>query len=321
MFQNYLKMIRILINDGIDPTGKQLLQEAGFDVVTEKIPQEELPTELQKFDAISVRSATKVRAALIDACPNLKLIGRGGVGLDNIDVDYAKSKGIKVINTPAASSRSVAELCFAHLLGLVRSVHHSNRNLNDKNFDQLKKSYSSGLELEGKTIGIIGLGRIGQEAASIALGLGMKVLAADPFVKETKIPVGPKHLGFSVDLTTTDFETVIQHSDMITLHVPSLDTAIIGAQEIAKMKEGVILLNMSRGGLIKEDALIEALENGKVAAAGLDVFENEPTPNPTLLTHPRVSITPHTGASTLEAQEKIGADLAKQIIDFFGRQS
>jgi len=309
--------MRILINDGIEPIGKQLLEEAGFEVDLNKINQEDLPARLNAYDAICVRSATKVRKELIDACPNLKAIGRGGVGLDNIDVEYAISKGIAVINTPAASSRSVGELTMAHMLGLSRFLYQSNRQMpidGDTKFNDLKKAYAKGAELEGKTLGVIGLGRIGQETARVGLGLGMNIMAVDPFVSEVTLSVGPVQLGFKISLKTVAMDDMLADADYISLHIPSLDKAILGKDEFATMKEGVIIINCSRGGTIDEDALLEALDSGKVAAAGLDVFDNEPTPRKDILTHPRISLTPHIGASTEEAQNKIGEELAQKMI-------
>lgn len=309
--------MRILINDGIEPIGKQLLEEAGFEVDMNKINQEDLPARLNDYDAICVRSATKVRKELIDACPNLKAIGRGGVGLDNIDVEYAKSKGIAVINTPAASSRSVGELTMAHMLSLSRFLYQSNRQMpleGDTKFNDLKKAYAKGAELEGKTLGVVGLGRIGQETAKVGLGLGMNILAVDPFVSEVTLAVGPAQLGFNISLRTVGMEDMLSAADYISLHIPSLDKAILGKDEFSKMKDGVIIINCSRGGTIDEDALLQALNSGKVAAAGLDVFDNEPTPRKDLLSHPRISLTPHIGASTEEAQNKIGEELAQKMI-------
>lgn len=309
--------MRILINDGIEPIGKQLLEEAGFEVDMNKINQDELPSRLNDYDAICVRSATKVRKELIDACPNLKAIGRGGVGLDNIDVEYAHSKGIAVINTPAASSRSVGELTMAHMLGLSRFLYQSNRQMpvdGDTRFNDLKKAYAKGAELEGKTLGVIGLGRIGQETARVGLGLGMNILAVDPYVSEVTLAVGPVQLGFKILLRTVTMDDMLAASDYISLHIPSLDKAILSKDEFAKMKNGVIIINCSRGGTIDEDALLDALNSGKVAAAGLDVFDNEPTPRKDILTHPRISLTPHIGASTEEAQNKIGEELAQKMI-------
>ena len=309
----------ILANDGIDAIGKSLLEKAGFTVVTEKVAQENLAIEInvKGYIALTVRSATKVRKELIDACPNLKVIGRGGVGMDNIDVDYARSKGLQVINTPAASSNSVAELVFAHLFSAVRFVYDSNRympSLGNTKFDDLKKNYSKGIELRDKTIGIIGFGRIGQYVAKIALGCGMKVLAYDPFVKEAKLNLEIHGTsGVSVDIKTVPLEDLISKSDMISMHVPG--GKMITANEINHMKDGVILINASRGGVIDEADLLVGLNSGKVAHACLDVFENEPTPNVELLKHPKISLTPHIGAATNEAQERIGVELASKLIE------
>jgi D-3-phosphoglycerate dehydrogenase len=309
----------ILANDGIDAVGKNLLEKAGFTVVTEKVAQENLATEINAkgYIALTVRSATKVRKDIIDACPNLKVIGRGGVGMDNIDVDYARSKGLQVINTPAASSNSVAELVFAHLFSAVRFVYDSNRNMpsiGNTKFDDLKKNYSKGIELRDKTIGIIGFGRIGQYVAKIALGCGMKVLAYDPFVKEAKLNLEIHGTsGVSVDIKTVPLEELIAKSDMISMHVPG--GKMITADEINQMKDGVILINASRGGVIGEADLLAGLNSGKIAHACLDVFENEPTPNEALLKHPKISLTPHIGAATNEAQERIGVELASKLIE------
>ncbi len=310
-------MKRILINDGIHPDGQKALEDAGFEVVTEKIPQEDLMTGLKAFDAIAVRSATKVRTDLIDQCPNLKVIARGGVGLDNIDVDHAKSKGIAVINTPAASSQAVAELVFAHLFSLARFVYDSNRKMpaeGNTNFKGLKKNYSKGVQLRGKTMGIIGMGRIGQETARIALGVGMKVIAVDPFVEQVSLNIEINGAADTeVSFPTTSMEEMLSSADVISLHIPFLGKPAIGADEFSKMKKGVILVNASRGGTVDEVALLAALENGTVSAAGLDVFENEPNPRVELLTHPKISLTPHIGASTMQAQRNIGLELAEKI--------
>ncbi len=309
---------KILANDGIDAVGKELLEKAGFTVVTEKVEQQNLINDLNEKDfvAITVRSATKVRKDIIDACANLKVIARGGVGMDNIDVDYAKSKGLNVINTPAASSNSVAELVFAHLFNAVRFLYDSNRQMpisGEEKFDELKKKYAKGIELRGKTIGIIGFGRIGQSAAKMALGLGMKVLAFDPFVKEASIEIeiaGANSV--KVKIVTVEMETLLSQSDFISLHVPGGN--LIGKKEISSMKNGVILVNAARGGVINETDLIEGLNNGKISHACLDVFENEPKPSSAILKHPKISLTPHIGAATNEAQERIGVELAEKII-------
>ncbi|MCB0688271.1 MAG: D-2-hydroxyacid dehydrogenase [Saprospiraceae bacterium] len=317
-------MIKILANDGIEADGKLLLEDAGFEVTTEKVAQADLPKELPAYDVVIVRSATKIRKELIDICPNLKIIARGGVGLDNIDVDYAKSKGIKVINTPAASSRSVAELALGHMLALSRSLHLSNREMpvkGDTEFKTLKSNYGGGIELKGKTLGIIGFGRIGQETAKIALGLGMKVLPVDLYVDEATISIELFEIdqaSISVKLNTVSMDKMIAESDYITVHVPAIgDKALLGAEEIRKMKDGVILVNTARGGIIDEEALLDAANSGKVGGAALDVFLNEPTPNRALLNHPRISVSPHIGAATQEAQSNIGKELADQIIAHF----
>ena len=317
-------MKKILINDGIHPDGQLLLEEAGYEVNTNKIEQADLDAQLPAYDVILVRSATKVREDLIAKCPNLKIIGRGGVGLDNIDVKYAKSKGIEVMNTPAASSVAVAELVFGHLFSLSRSLHLANRDMpgkGDTEFKKLKKAYAKGKQVRGKKIGIIGFGRIGQETAKIALGMGMEVLPVDLMIDDATIELDfpqADNVKISIKLETVEMEEMLAKADFITLHVPSIGRYILGEKEFAMMKDGVILLNAARGGTVSEDALLAALESGKVAAAGLDVFETEPTPRKDLLNHPSVSLSPHIGAATLEAQRNIGLELADKIIAFFG---
>jgi D-3-phosphoglycerate dehydrogenase len=314
-------MFRILANDGIDPIGKELLEKAGFQVDTTHIPQDQLSEGLKNYDGLTVRSATKVRKELIDACPTIKLIGRGGVGMDNIDVDYARSKGITVVNTPAASSLSVAELVFAHLFTGIRFLQDSNRKMpveGNSKFNDLKKAYAKGIELRGKKMGIIGFGRIGRETAKIALGLGMEVLAYDLFEipNELELIIGTD-TKVTCPIKVVSIDQLIKDADFISLHVPFSEKPVLGKNEFENMKNGVGVVNCSRGGTIDEDALIDALNSGKLAFAGLDVFDNEPTPRQDLLTHPKVSLTPHIGASTNEAQERIGTELANLIIDFF----
>ncbi len=312
--------LKILANDGIDAQGKAMLEKAGFMVVTEKVAQENLAAAInnENYVALTVRSATKVRKDLIDACPNLKLIGRGGVGMDNIDVDYARSKGIEVVNTPAASSHSVAELVFAHLFSCVRFLYDSNRQMpvnGAVQFDVLKKKYAKGMELKGKTIGIIGFGRIGQAVGKIAIGCGMRVIAYDPFINEANLLLdimGATDNVF-VKITTIPLDDLLTESDFISLHVPGGN--VITKNEFEKMKTGVCIVNASRGGVIDEDDLIEALNSGKVAHAALDVFENEPNPRKEILEHSKISLTPHIGAATDEAQERIGIELSNLIID------
>jgi D-3-phosphoglycerate dehydrogenase len=319
-------MTRILANDGIDANGKGILEAAGFEVITNKIAQENLAAELNNFDAILVRSATKVRKDLIDASPNLKLIGRGGVGMDNIDVAHAKNKGIAVINTPASSSISVAELVFAHIFTGTRFIQITNRVMpekGDSEFGNLKKIASEGIELKGKTMGVYGFGRIGQEVAKIAIGLGMNVLAFDPYVDtldlSLDLPALGKNSRIKVTINTVSEESVISHSDFITFHVPfnEGDKAIIDNNKMLKMKKGVGLINCSRGGVISEKDLLEQLNSSHVAFAGLDVFEKEPPVNMDILKHPHVSLTPHIGGSTKEAQNRIGMELAEKVIEFF----
>jgi D-3-phosphoglycerate dehydrogenase len=316
-------MIKVLANDGISEDGKLLLEEAGFEVDTNKIPQEELATKLNAYDAIIVRSATKLRKELIDQAPNLKLIARGGVGMDNIDVEYARSKGIKVVNTPAASSQSVAELVFAHIFSLSRFLqlsHMEMREKGDTDFKALKKSYAKGVELRGKTIGIIGFGRIGQAVARMAIGMGMRVLATDPMVKEASIELnfpGFDGVTSSFKVVTVPKETVLVNADFITLHVPGGDGPLIGAEEFKQLKDGVVLVNTARGGTIDEDELMSALSSGKVKGAGLDVFVGEPSPRKDILSHPNISLSPHIGAATTQAQTNIGMELAEKLMEHF----
>ena len=312
-------MINILANDGISQSGKIALENAGFSISTITVAQEQLIKHIQSknISVLLVRSATKVRKDLIDQCPSIKIIGRGGVGMDNIDVEYARNKGINVINTPAASSASVAELVFAHLYGGVRFLHESNRSMpleGDSNFKKLKKSYAKGIELRGKTIGIIGFGRIGRETAKIALGIGMNVLAYDKFLKEAFITINfsaEKSLDFKIQISK--FDDLLKNSDFISLHVPAQKEFVIDKKQFELMKDGVGIINAARGGVLNEVELISALDSGKVSFAGLDTFENEPKPEIKLLMHPSVSLSPHIGAATNEAQDRIGKELADQI--------
>lgn len=312
--------MKILANDGISQSGIDDLTTAGFKVLTTTVAQEQLEKFInsENIVALLVRSATTVRQDLIDACPGLKIIGRGGVGMDNIDVSYAREKGLSVINTPAASSESVAELVFAHLFSGVRFLYDSNRSMpleGEKKFKILKKSYAEGTELRGKTLGVIGFGRIGQATAKMALGLGMKVIAFDPFIEKTTIS-----LTF-FDSQTVDFEiktlskeTLLKESDFITLHVPAQKEFVIGEAELELMKQGAALINAARGGVVNEVALVAALDSGKLSFAGLDTFENEPTPAVQILMNSKISLTPHIGAATNQAQDRIGSELASQII-------
>jgi D-3-phosphoglycerate dehydrogenase len=317
--------MKILANDGISSKGKELLMAAGFTVITDKVEQDQLAKTVNEegIEMILVRSATTVRKEVIDACPNLKLIGRGGVGMDNIDVAYAREKGITVINTPASSSQSVAELVMGHLFSLSRFLQDSFKNMESGDFSSLKKKYAKGIELRGKTIGIIGFGRIGQSLASYALGAGMDVIAVDQFTTPAKIsvPIGLNN-NIDVEITpTTDLQSVLGKLDYISLHVPKQadGSAVITASEFSKMKKGVIIVNASRGGVIDENDLLVALDEGVIGGIALDVYENEPNPRKDLLNHPKIACTPHIGAATLEAQDRIGEELAQLIIGQFGK--
>ena len=313
--------MKVLANDGISQSGIDALEAAGFIVSTTTVAQEQLENYINDKDinVLLVRSATKVRKNIVDNCPSLKIIGRGGVGMDNIDVDYARKKGLHVINTPAASSHSVAELVFGHFYGLARFLHNSNRDMpleGDSNFKKLKKAYAKGTELKGKTLGVIGFGRIGQATAKIAIGAGMKVVAFDPYIEKVTLELdffdGQK---LSFDIITVSKKEVLKQADFLTLHVPAQKEYVIDDSEFKQMKNGVIIANAARGGVVNEVALVKAIESGKVARAALDVFEKEPQPEIQLLMNPALSLTPHTGAATNEAQDRIGLELATQIID------
>ena len=313
--------MKVLANDGISQSGIDALQAKGFEVITTNVAQEQLISYINenKVTVLLVRSATTARKELVDSCPSLKIIGRGGVGMDNIDVDYAREKGLKVINTPASSSASVAELVFAHLYGGVRFLHDSNRNMpleGESNFKGLKKAYAKGIELRGKTIGIIGFGRIGQEVAKIALGVGMRVIAADKFMEITTVQVALfDGQTVDVDIKIQSQESLLAESDFVSLHVPAQKYYVIGANEFNQMKDGAAIVNAARGGVIDEVALLKALDSGKLSFAGLDTFEEEPKPAMQVLMHSKVSLTPHIGAATREAQDRIGEELAQQIAE------
>lgn len=320
-------MTKILANDGIDAAGKKILNDAGIEVVTDKVPQEQLTDALKNYEGIVVRSATTVRKDLIDVVPNLKLIGRAGVGMDNIDVKYAREKGLAVVNTPAASSQSVAELVFAHFFTMVRFLHDANRKMpaaeTKEVFDALKKKYSAGIELQGKTLGIIGAGMIGKAVAKMAIGLGMNVLFHrlnnEDVIVDFDFHPGVSSQKLSFTFKCVPFEKLLAESDFITLHVPfpKGSAPIISKKELALMKKGVAIVNTARGGAVSEADLIEALNEGKVGYAGIDVFEGEPIIKKELREHPNVSLSPHIGGSTKEAQERIGIELATKVVEYF----
>jgi D-3-phosphoglycerate dehydrogenase len=313
--------MKVLANDGIANSGVKALEDAGFEVQLNNIAQESLEDYINEnqISVLLVRSATKVRKNIIDNCPSLKVIGRGGVGMDNIDVEYARNKGLQVINTPGASSHAVAELVFAHLLGMVRYLPEANRNMpleGDSKFKELKKSFAKGSELRGKTLGLIGFGRIGQAAAKIGIGLGMKIIAFDPFIDSVHLELEFfDHQTLFFEINTVSKEEVLKEADVISLHVPAQNDYIIGEKEFRQMKPGSFIINAARGGVVDEVALVDALENGTVRRAALDVFENEPTPEIQLLMNSSLSLSPHIGAATSEAQDRIGIELAEQIIE------
>ena len=316
--------MKVLANDGISESGIKKLEEYGFNVDLTTVAQEQLVDYINtnSINSLLVRSATQVRKDIIDNCPSLKIIGRGGVGMDNIDVEYAKSKGIQVINTPSASSKSVAELVFSHLFSCVRFLHESNRSMpldGDSKFKDLKKSYAKGTELSGKTLGIIGFGRIGQEVAKIGIGIGMNVIFFDKINKEVSLT-----LNFfdgqskTFNLTSSSYEDLLNSSDFITVHIPASDKYIIDSNEFSQMRNGVGILNLSRGGILNEEELLKNIESGKVSFAGIDTFENEPKPSIKILMNSNISLTPHIGAATNEAQDRIGVELADKINEILG---
>ncbi len=313
--------MKVLANDGISNSGIEKLLNNGIDIKNTTVEQGQLIDYINKNEitVLLVRSATKVRKDIIDNCPGLKIIGRGGVGMDNIDVEYAKEKGVKVINTPAASSGSVAELVIAHLYTCARFLHVSNRNMpleGDSNFKKLKKAFAKGVELRGKTLGIIGFGRIGQEVAKIGLGIGMNVIYYDLHNDKVNLKLDffdSQILNFKLEKSS--FNEVLSKSDFITLHVPAQKEYVIGNKEFDLMKDGIGLINAARGGVVDEVALDKYISDGKVSFAALDTFENEPNPEIKLLMNPKISLTPHIGAATNEAQDRIGIELADQIIE------
>ena len=297
-------MVKILASDGMEAAAVEKLQNLGYQVDQQFYEADQLAEQVKNYDVLVVRSATKVREPIIDAAAaagRLKLVIRGGVGVDNIDVAYAEEHGIRVRNTPAASSRSVAELALGHMFALARYIAIANHTMRQGEWN--KKKYE-GIELGGKTLGIIGYGRIGRALAEMAQALGMKVIAADPFVQAPEI--------------VSQAELLAQ-ADFISLHVPAAkgEPPLINAETLAQMKDGAYLVNTSRGALIDEAALLAALDSGKIAGAALDVYAEAPTKNEALCQHPRVSVTPHIGGSTQEAQARIGDEIVSHILEMF----
>lgn len=314
--------MKILANDGIDAAGKALLEKAGFILETQKISQQELASKINEYDILIVRSATKVTAEIMDA-GNLKLIARAGVGLDNIDIRHAGLKHIPVVNTPNASSRSVAELVFAHIFSCYRYLYQTNREMPSEGktrFNELKKLAGQGFEVQDKKIGIIGFGRIGQEVAKMAVGLGMEVLASDYKQRDIELTLSfhRKYAfnNFKITIPGMSKEEVLKNCDIITIHTPGSEE-VIGEKELSMMKDGAMLINCARGGVVNENALSHAVQSGKISFAGVDVFEQEPPVNDIMLHMPNTSLSPHIGASTAEAQERVGIELAERIIQFF----
>ncbi len=313
--------MRILAIDGISQAGIIKLAAHGFEVLTVNVANEQLVKYINQHDiqVLLVNSAASISKELLDNCPNLKLVGLGGIGLDTIDLDYAKEKGIHVVHTPDACADAIAELVFAHLAGGVRFLYDSNRTMpldGDSRFIDLKKGYAGGTELRGKTLGIIGFGKIGQATAKIALGIGMKVLYHDAEVDKAKISLSfYDGQMISFELENSSKKEVLQNADYISLDIPKQKAYVLGENDFSLMKNGVGIINAVRGGAIDEVALVDALETGKITFAGLDVFESEPKPEIRLLMHPDISLTPNIGAATKETQDRIGLELASQIID------
>lgn len=314
--------MKVLANDGISASGKKKLKEAGIQLLEAKVSQEHLANFINEHnvDVLLVRSATRVDEDLIDDCPSLKIIGRGGVGMDNIAVEYAIEKGLYVINTPNASARSVAELVFAHFFSLARFLHESNRMMpleGETQFNALKKSYSKAFELEGKNLGVIGFGGIGKEVVKMGISLGMKVkvLTRKPHTDTLTLNFfdGQK-LDFEIS-TTNNWDEFLKDTQFLSINTPKTSGYIIDTPQFEKMEDGIFIVNTARGGVINEVALLDFIEEGKVAGAALDVFENEPNPELPLLMNPGLSLSPHLGGNTVDAQEKIGIELAMQIID------
>jgi len=316
--------MKVLANDGISQNSKKELIDLNFKIFDTKIDQSELIKYINRnhIEIILDSSATIINSEILNNCKSIKLIGRAGVGLDNIDLISAKKNNVRVFNTPNASSISVAELVISHLLSANRNLHITNRTMplnGETKFKEIKSHSSECKEVMFKTLGIIGLGRIGQEVAKRAFSLGMNVIAFDKKIEKIKIHLDHiKNQNIFFDLKTSSLNDVLKGSDFITLHIPKInDKPFIGRDEFDTMKKGVGIINTSRGGLIDESELIKFLNNKKVSFAALDVYENEPTPNIQLLMHDKISLSPHIGGSTVEAQERIGDEIVKEIKSFY----
>ncbi|ALU75084.1 NAD(P)-dependent oxidoreductase [Tenacibaculum finnmarkense] len=314
--------MKILVNDGILDGGTTTLENAGFEVITTKVAQEQLDNFIneEQINVVVIKNSTEIHAELIDNCPTLKLIANASTTNDNIDVVYAQECGVQIINVSDASANAVAELVFAHLLTMARFLHQANREMpleGDTSFNALKKQFSAGTEVRGKTLGIIGMSTEGQQVAKLALGLGMKVIAYDvEFGDSITIPIefyNGQAIDIEIDFTSAD--DLLKEADFITVHLASEENHVIGVKEFEKMKKGVGFINVSQSGLVDEIALVNAIESGKVQYAGLDTFENQPTPEIQLLMNPELSLSPNIASFTVESQHKIGTELANKIIN------
>jgi len=316
--------MKLLANYTISKSGIDLLSNAGFEVIAITVAQNQLINYINQnnINVLIIGVNTTISSELIDACPTLKIIGCASNYVNNIDVSYAIDKGTHIINAPVAHAVGVAELVFAHLLGMVRFLHQSNREMpleGDTRFTELKNQFSTGTELRGKTLGIIGLGTIGKEVAKIAIGLGMNVIATSTSIKKETINISffnGKSITFEIE--TQPLDSLLKASDFITLHIPHQESQVISAKEIELMKTGVGIINTSQGGVLDEVALINAIESEKVKYAALDVFETEPNPEIQLLMNPELSLSPHIGGATIDSLHKTEKELITQLTNYIG---
>ncbi|MDO6744985.1 NAD(P)-dependent oxidoreductase [Tenacibaculum soleae] len=314
--------MKILANDGISESGKATLENAGFEVIITKVAQEQLESFINEdeINVIIIKNNTEIHAELIDNCPSLKLIANAGTNNDNIDVMYAQECGVQVVNIADASANAIAELVFAHLLGMARFLHQANREMpleGDMSFNAMKKQFSNGTELRGKTLGIVGMDAAGQQVAKLALGVGMKVVAYDVnYDNSIIIPIdffNGQNIDIEIDMLSSD--ELFKEAHFISLHLSAQENHVISTKEFEQMKDGVGFINVAQAGLVDEIALVKAIESGKVKYAGLDTFENQPKPEIQLLMNPNLSLSPNIAAYTVEAQHKIGTELADKIIN------